>query len=377
MLVMIFVNQLAGISGLPWWTYHMPASSNGMTYVDMVFPFFLFIVGMSTPLAIRNRVSKGDSELQLWTHAILRSLALMVLGLILANSEKVDPQLTGLSANAWTFLALLGAILFWNSYPKSLSYKNLFRALKLAGLVLLVAMLAIFRRLAPGGHAAWIDTSYWEILGIIGWTYLSVCILYIPTRRWRWMQLAWFAGLTVLNMFSAAHWISFGYKLPSYIWPFRTGAGASIVMAGLLTSMLFLTDDFVVGRRQKTIAALSFAAVLFAAGWLSTPLGISKVRATPTWCLVSSAASICAFLALYWVCDVKKRVRWAIPARPAGSNTLLTYLLPPLCAAVFGREVLLTRWNYGWPGVVQTLAFTACILAVSAILTRWKLRIQL
>src|ERR1035438_3590252 len=62
MLVMIFVNQLGEMKGLPWWTLHMPANINGMTYVDMVFPFFLFIVGMSLPLAVQHRLNKGDSE---------------------------------------------------------------------------------------------------------------------------------------------------------------------------------------------------------------------------------------------------------------------------------------------------------------------------
>ena len=57
-LVMIFVNDLAGVKDLPWWTYHLPGDVNGMTYVDMVFPFFLFIVGISLPLAVRHRLSK-------------------------------------------------------------------------------------------------------------------------------------------------------------------------------------------------------------------------------------------------------------------------------------------------------------------------------
>ena len=377
MLVMVFVNQLGEMSGLPWWTHHMPSNINGMTYVDMVFPFFLFIVGMSLPMAIEHRLAQGDSAPGLWAHVAMRSLGLMVLGLILANREKVDSQVTGIGANAWTFLALLGAILFWVSYPRSVQYKRLFRALKIGGLVLLVAMLAVFRRLTPEGSVAWIDTSYWEILGIIGWTYLSVCILYIPTRRWRWAQVAWFISLTALNIVSTAHWITFTYTTPSYIWPFKSGAGQSIVMAGLLTSMLFLTDAFAISRRQKTIVALGFASALFLSGWLLTPLGISKVRATPTWCLVCSGASICAFLILYWICDVQKRIRWAMAAKPAGSNTLLTYLLPPLCAAIFAREVLFARWDYGYPGVLQALAFTAGIIALSAILTQWKIRLQL
>ena len=377
MLVMIFVNQLGEMNGLPWWTRHMPANINGMTYVDMVFPFFLFIVGMSLPLAIQHRLNKGDSELGLWVHVTTRSVGLIVLGLILANREKVNSQLTHMGANAWAFLALLGAILFWISYPRSPRYKYFFGALKIAGLVLLLAMLAVFRRLTHDGHIAWIDTSYWDILGLIGWAYLSVCILYIPTRRWRWAQVAWFIALTALNVVSAAHWITFTTKTPSYIWPFKTGAGQSIVMAGLITSLLFLTDAFAVIRKRKAIGALSFAVVLFAAGWLLAPLGISKVHATPTWCLVCSGAAICAFLVLYWVCDVKKYVRWAVAAKPAGSNTLLTYLLPPMCAAVFGREVLIARWNYGWPGAIQAVAFTAGIITLSAMLTRAKVRMQL
>ncbi|MGD0482927.1 MAG: DUF5009 domain-containing protein [Terracidiphilus sp.] len=377
MLVMIFVNQLAEMKGLPWWTYHMPASANGMTYVDMVFPFFLFIVGVSTPMAIRRRLSAGDSTWALALHVAARAAALVVLGLILANRDKVDTRLTGVSANHWTLIALLGSILFWNSYPKSIRFKVVFRGLKAAGLVLLVVMLAIFRRSLSNGHAAWLDLSYWEILGMIGWTYLSVCLLYIPTRRWPWAQVAWFSGLTALNILCCAHWVTIAYRAPFYLWPFKSGAGASIVMAGLICSLAFLTDEFATTRRQKTIAALGFAAVLFATGWLAMPLGISKVHATPTWCLFSSGAAICIFLALYWVCDVFKQVRWATFVRPAGSNTLLTYLLPPLCAAVVGRQVLFAQWDQGWLGVAQAVGFTAGIMAIAALLTRWRVRVQL
>ncbi len=128
MVVMVFVNQLGELKGLPWWTLHMPPQINAMTYVDMVFPFFLFIVGMSLPLAIQHRLSKGDSELGLWAHVVIRSVGLIVLGLILANREKVDAQLTHMAQNVWTLLALLGAILFWISYPDSPRYKNLFRS---------------------------------------------------------------------------------------------------------------------------------------------------------------------------------------------------------------------------------------------------------
>jgi heparan-alpha-glucosaminide N-acetyltransferase len=65
MALMIFVNELSSIKGLPWWNYHMPENANGMTYVDMVFPAFLFILGMSVPLAVEQRLKKGASMGQL------------------------------------------------------------------------------------------------------------------------------------------------------------------------------------------------------------------------------------------------------------------------------------------------------------------------
>jgi hypothetical protein len=297
--------------------------------------------------------------------------------LILANSEKADPRMTGMSASVWTFLALSGAILFWNSYPDSLRYRRAFIGLKIGGLLLLAAMLIIFRCITSNGHAGWLDMGYWEILGMIGWTYLNVCILYIPTRRWLWVQFAWLSGLTVLNILCCLHWVTWAYRAPFYLWPFKSGAFSSVIMAGLITSLIFLTDAFATNRTRKTMAALCFAAGLFALGWLTIPLGISKVRATPTWCLVCSGTAICVFLVLYWVCDVQKHVRWANFVRPAGSNTLLTYLLPPLCAAALGRQALLPRWDYGWFAVAQALVFTAGIMALAALLTRCRVRVQL
>ena len=62
---MVFVNELAGIADVPQWMKHLPANVDGMTFVDLVFPAFLFIVGMSIPFAIQARTNKGDSALEI------------------------------------------------------------------------------------------------------------------------------------------------------------------------------------------------------------------------------------------------------------------------------------------------------------------------
>jgi heparan-alpha-glucosaminide N-acetyltransferase len=379
MVVMVFVNDLASVHGLPWWNYHMKANVDAMTYVDMVYPFFLFIVGLSIPLAIRQRLKKNPSTPALCLHVFIRAASLIVIGLILANAESGDAALMHINPNAWAVLALAGVTLFLSIYNGQ-SRNTLHRWLRIFGLLLTVAMFAIFRRTTHTGHVAWIDCSYPEILGLIGYTYLAVAILYIPTRRWLWSPLAWFLTLLTFNALCTAKWITFTPHLPLYRWPFGNGAMPCITMAGVVTSVIFLGAHRWPALRQRILLSLAFAFSTLTAGWLLTPLGISKIRATPTWCLYSIGAAVLLFTALYLICDVKHKTAWAAFARPAGSNTLLTYLLPDFyyfILALAGISYFETHFNFGWPGALRSALFTACILAIAAVLTRSKVRLQL
>src|SRR5579862_1461239 len=243
MLVMIFVNDLADVHGLPWWTYHAHAQQDLMTYVDMVFPFFLFIVGMSMPLAIERRLQQNPSQLALWRHVAARSFGLLVLGLILANAEKVDPARTHLSGPAWGLLGLTGGILLWLVPSRDPRRRGLYLSLRIVGVLLLIFVFAIFRRTTSDGSTAWIDGSYPEILGLIAYTYFCVALLYIPTRRWTWAPLAWFVALTAFCALLVGHLIQWPVHLPLYIWPFSNGAHPALTMAGIVTTTILLRSD--------------------------------------------------------------------------------------------------------------------------------------
>jgi len=346
----------------------------------MVFPFFLFIVGLSMPLAIRSRLKRNPSLPALWMHVVLRTAGLMTLGLILANADDGDASRMLIRPAVWAILALVGAALVLNDYGESGRNATLYRVPRIVGLVLVVAMFAIFRHSPNSEHVSWIDISYPEILGLIGYTYLAVCIVYIPTRRWLWAPLAWFVAMMTLNALSAANWIQFAERLPYYVWPFSNGAMAGIVFAGIVTSVIFLGDHRWQTIGQKTILGIAFGVVALVAGWFLTPLGISKIRATPTWSLYSIGAAVLLFTALYWLCDVKKRTTWAFFARPAGSNTLTTYLLPDLWYYILtaaGVRFFEKHLNYGWHGAAWCVVFTAFILAVAGVATRWHIRLRL
>jgi len=384
MAVMIFVNALSDVHGLPWWTYHAHASEDRMTYVDMVYPFFLFIVGMSIPLSITPRLKRNSSQAALWLHVLIRAASLIVLGLILANAEKADPSRMPISGNLWALIGLVGAALYLNIYPKSERFPAYSKILRVLGLIGVIVMYAIFRRTTQGGNVAWIDPSYPEILGLIGFTYLGVAVLYIPTRRWKWAAAAWFLALLAFNILSTARLVPLPGSLPMYIFPFDNGAMACIVMAGVVVSQIFLGASPGITPRpapkQAMTVAISLGIVALIAGWICIPLGISKIRATPTWSLWSIGAAILLFTFLYWICDVRRQTNWAFLLKPAGTNALLTYLLPDLwyfLMGTLGITYLDTHLNLGWPAVVKTVVFTLVMLSFASLLTKARVRLQL
>ncbi len=378
--VMIFVNELAEVRGLPWWTYHAHGNQDVMTYVDMVFPFFLFIVGMSMPISVEQRLKRNGSIARLWLHVLVRSFSLLVLGLILANAEKADPARMRISPSAWGLLGLIGAALYLNVYPRSGKGHRYVPALRGLGLFAVVVAFAVFRRNA-GGNSAWIDFSYPEILGLIAFAYISAALLYIPTRRWRWAAPAWLALLVLLNICCSARLI----RIPGlYIWPFGNGAHTALVMAGVVTAQIFFGlrpgTEPRPSAPSSTLRACVFAVVVGIAGWLSAPLGISKIRATPAWTLWDIGAAVLAFTLLYWICDQWRKTLWAAPVRPAGANTLLTYLLPDvwyMVLAALQATWMQSNFTFGWPGVAKSFLFTAFILGIASLLTRARLRLQL
>src|ERR1035441_9184017 len=77
---MVLVNN-PGNSAAYWPLRH--AKWNGWTPTDLIFPFFLFIVGISLVLSFRSRLRREDSTRSLVLHTVKRSLTIFALGLLL------------------------------------------------------------------------------------------------------------------------------------------------------------------------------------------------------------------------------------------------------------------------------------------------------
>src|SRR5687768_188062 len=101
MVLMIFVNDLWSLTDIPLWLEHVSRDEDGMGLADVVFPAFLFIVGTSLPFAVSSREKKGDSNLQIIGHIIMRSVALIVMGVFLVNGENINAEATGMHRLLW------------------------------------------------------------------------------------------------------------------------------------------------------------------------------------------------------------------------------------------------------------------------------------
>jgi predicted acyltransferase len=61
------------------------AAWNGVTLTDLVFPTFLFLVGLTTVLSTAARLAKGATRRELFLHTLRRALLLIVFGFIVNN----------------------------------------------------------------------------------------------------------------------------------------------------------------------------------------------------------------------------------------------------------------------------------------------------
>src|SRR5258705_2822198 len=80
---MVLVNNPGTWSAIYWPLEH--AEWNGWTPTDLIFPFFVFIVGVSIPLALARRIAAGGSKRDRYWKIIRRTVIIFALGEFLAG----------------------------------------------------------------------------------------------------------------------------------------------------------------------------------------------------------------------------------------------------------------------------------------------------
>ena len=376
-LVMVFVNQLAGVSGMPQWARHMPADADAMSFVDVVFPAFLFIVGMAIPFALEQRLSRGGDGADLQRHILGRTLGLVVLGLFMVNAEAgFNEAFMPLRIAAWSLAFYVCVYLVWGVYGSAApGGRNLWRSVGVLGLLALADAY-------HGGKdgSGWMTHQWWGILGLIGWSYLIACTAYLACRARVARLLVAVAGCVAFyaagHAMSAAAHPGWADLLDERAMVCET----SLCLLGVVTSLVFFGRPWggPPPARRFVHAALLIVALVVAGALLRPLYTISKIYGSPTWCLYSAAICIALFAALYTLVDLRGRARWTSVLAPVAAQPLVAYLIPFVVVGIedaFHAE-LPDALNHGAPGVGFCVAFALFVLGATALVTR-KVRLQL
>jgi len=376
MILMIFVNDLWSLKAIPEWLGHVASGVDGIGLADVVFPAFLFIVGLSLPFAIDNRRSKGDSDWQLVKHVLVRSIALLVMGVFLVNGETFNADATGMARYVWNPICCFCFILIWNSYPKTMN-ANLMYALK--GIA--IAVLLVFAFIYRGGEAGNIQRfapQWWGILGLIGWAYLASGLITVFAKKNFFIVVGAWIFFAVLSMLFHAKLVpGFLSFIPNAI---LGGTLAGLTMGGVLTSMIFQYYRERKDDKTLTIVFITFSVGLIVLSVITRPYwGLAKLGATPAWLFLCSAFTLLAFLVIYWIADVSGKANWFSFVKPAGTDTLLCYLIPYFAYAttrVLGvhlpEEILI-----GGIGLFKSLLFALLCVVITGGLNRTGVRLKL
>lgn len=371
MLLMIFVNDLWSLTNVPRWLLHTEANEDGMGLSDAVFPAFLFIVGLSIPHALKARLEKGASKVSVLLHILSRTVALLIMGLFMVNLESIDGEQLLINKEYWQILMALAFMLIWNNYRSPLVFGVIPNVLfKILGWAILAFLASIYK--STSGD--WMLIHWWGILGLIGWAYLVVALLYL----WIGDKVWWLAGASVvlllLNVNEFVQFLGFDFQLV-------ISASTHVsVMLGVLTTVIY-TQLAAKDQLKRLIPSLiGLALLLIAFGFATRPeWGISKIRATPSWTTICAGITMLAFVLLHFIADVKGKTSCASFIAPAGSSTLTCYLMPYFAYAL----VALLGWSLpgvltdGVVGLLKSLVFALLVIQFTGLLNRFQIGLKI
>jgi predicted acyltransferase len=378
LVLMLFVNDLY-MKVAPSWLGHMPASFDGMGLADWVFPGFLFIVGMAIPFAFSNRLAKGESPLKISQHILVRTLSLLFIGVLMLNTGRVNPELTGMSKNLWALLMYVSVFLVWNDYPKSVSVflKN---GIRVTGILVLLFLLIRFRSGQPGNQS-WLIAGWWGILGLIGWGYLVTAFTWLIFRDSIVKTLIVTLFFFCLNVLSGLHLLGFFDPVSPVLGILLEGNVPFIVLTGMVAGLIIRKIPAAETKKLLltfiSIGILSIAAGFFLRNWFI----ISKIYATPSWGMICNGISFLLFILIYWIADVRNRKKWASFVKPAGQHSLTTYLAPDILYHLIwmsGIPILIYKQS-AEPVVVVlgSIIWALLMVGLTAVLARLNIRLKL
>jgi predicted acyltransferase len=362
---MIMVNNNGGEGS---WGFVNHAAWNGMTPTDLVFPTFLFVVGVSIVLSVDARLARGDTRRQLAWHTLRRAGILFLFGLggngfPFFRLEHL--RVYGVLQRIAICYLVVGLFYLWD---RRVWTKVAALAAVLVGYWVLVRWVPVPGAGLPGRDIPFLDPN----LNIVNWLDQHL----FPYHLYE-------------------NWTTHNLRDPEGLLSTIPAVGTTLL--GLLTGMWL--------QRQRTVKVktlgLAVATVgCLAAGYLwSLWFPLNKKMWTSSYVLVAAGWSLAVFTLAYWAMEQRgwgkgRSKGWAWPWLVLGSNAIVAYIFSELMVSTLGNisftadgeqtDVLAYVFTHvfahipdlGWAAFAYSVSFLAVCFVPVWVLYRKKIFIK-
>lgn len=319
---------------------------HGWTFADTIFPAFLWISGFALALSMQARAALGQSRPQMLVAAFRRAALLFACGLLIEGFPYFD-----LSHYQYTGVLQKIAVAWFLAYAICLYTAWRGRMLALA------ALFAAYVCFMSGVQVPGCDTGPWS------------------------------PGCNAAKYFNDR-------ELAGHLWAASMGndpdgfvgsvAATGSVLLGVLAASWFRGTGGRPWRMERLViaGALLIVAGLAASAWIP----INKILWTPSYTLFMAGLSCLAFLAVYWLVDVRGVRRWARPLEIFGMNALVAYMLSRIGADVLKkhvhgesiyRDLLLPFLEAHWASLAFALLNVLAVFVAAWVMYRRRIFVRL
>jgi predicted acyltransferase len=287
-------------------TSHVPWQ--GCSLHDLIQPAFSFLVGAALPFSIASRAARGQGFGRMFAHAVWRSVALILLGIVLRSLER--------SQTYWTFEDTLTQIGLGYPLLFLLAFASL-RVQVIAFITILVGFWAAFALYPLPGPGF----DYTQVGVPANWPHLYSGFLAHFNKN---SNLSWAFDVWFLNLFPR--------KAPFL---FNSGGWSTLSFIPTLATMMLglWCGEWLKSARSSAekvrglvIGGAALALAGLALQWLHINPIVKRIW-TSSYTLYSGGLVILMLAVFYAVIDVKGWRRWAFPLIVIGANSIAVYVM--------------------------------------------------
>ena len=287
---------------------------NGWGFADLIFPFFVFIVGVAIPYSFANRMARGESRQTLFRHIVRRSVLLFVVGVLLNGFPRFDLS----TLRVMNVLQRIAICYFFASFIFVYIRMKTKSIVWLCGTILVLYYVWMQFVPVPGYGAGVL-----EPVGNWG-NYIDQHIMLGHMQHGNW------EGKSLLGSFPAL----------------------VTMLMGLLTGVYLRTAQ---PAYEKLTQMFLYGNVCMAAGAIwSLWFPINQNLWTSSLVLFMGGMALVLLAACYYAVDLRKATWWTLPCLIFGVNSLAVWVLSQL-----GEKTLMTISVPGPSGAAVSL-WQAC-----------------